>query len=381
MKPRTPPTYEFISYEPRLRPLILELQKNLWSSSTDLNAAYFDWKYVRNPYLKEPLIYLGMCDGKPIGMRGFFGVQWEGGNPARQTVCLYADDMVIAPEHRGKGLMSQIMHAALADLADKNFSHAFNLSAGAPTLRSSLSMGWRSAGWAQPVRRRSWSALMQTGLMMVEHKGPSLQGRLPSLVASARRSVRGLAANRIHRHLRNNPAIRLEHGPRCAEMAELVARIGTNGKIRHVRDSEYLHWRFQNPLGRYWFLFWMEERLDGYLVLQEYTSDRADRIRLNIVDWEGITPAIQSGLLEAAVVFANDRPLWMWAATLPQLAADMLKQRGFRMRGTEPALPAPPSVLVRPLRHDLADGEWQLAGQSLLDLANWDLRMLYSMHG
>src|SRR6185369_15409913 len=115
--------------------------------------------------------------------------------------------------------------------------------------------------------------------------------------------------------------------PRCADMAELVARIRTDGRIRHVRDSEYFHWRFQNPLSRYWFLFWSEERLDGYLVLQEYTSDRADRIRLNIVDWEGITPAVQSGLLEAAVVFANNRPLWIWAATLPQLAADMLKQR------------------------------------------------------
>lgn len=379
MTPRTSWTYEVIAYEPQLKPLILELQKNLWSSSATLNAAYFDWKYERNPYVKEPLIYLAMYDGKPIGMRGFFGVRWETSNPARQTVCLYADDMVIAREHRGKGLMSQIMHAAFRDLSGRSFSHAFSLSASAPTLRSSLSMGWRSAGWAQPIRRQTWSALAQRALSMVEQRGPSLQG--PSLVASARQSLRGLGANRIDRHLRNNPAIRLEHAPRCAEMAELVARIRTNGKIRHVRDSEYFHWRFQNPLSRYWFLFWIEERLDGYLVLQEYTSDRADRIRLNIVDWEGITPAVQSGLLEAAVVFANNRPLWIWAATLPQLAADMLKQRAFRMRGTPPDLPAPPSVLVRPLRHDPPDGEWQLAGQPMLDLAHWDLRMLYSMHG
>jgi GNAT superfamily N-acetyltransferase len=381
MTPRKPSTYEFISYEPQLKPLILELQRSLWSSSATLNAAYFDWKYGRNPYVKEPLIYLAMCNDKPIGMRGFFGVRWEAGNPARQTVCLYADDMVIAPEHRGNGLMSQIMAAAFRDLAGGNFSHAFNLSAGEVTLRSSLSMGWRSAGWAQPIRRQSWAALLQRGLSVVEPRGPSLQGRMRLLVASARQSLQGLRANRIARHLRNNPAIRLEHTPRCADMAELVARIRTDGRIRHVRDSEYFHWRFQNPLSRYWFLFWIEERLDGYLVLQEYTSDRADRVRLNIVDWEGITPAVLSGLLEAAVVFANDRPLWIWAAALPQLAADMLKQRGFRMAGTPPGLPSPPSVLVRPLRHDLAGGEWQLAGQPLLDLTNWDLRMLYSMHG
>jgi hypothetical protein len=76
MTPRTPSTYEFISYGPQLKSQILELHKNLWNSSTDLNAAYFDWKYERNPYVKEPLIYLAMCNGKPIGMRGFFGVRW-----------------------------------------------------------------------------------------------------------------------------------------------------------------------------------------------------------------------------------------------------------------------------------------------------------------
>jgi GNAT superfamily N-acetyltransferase len=381
MKPRTPSDYEFISYQPQLRPLIIELQKNLWSSSTALNASYFDWKYGRNPYVKEPLIYLAMRNGKPVGMRGFFGVRWEGGSPARQTVCLYADDMVVAPEHRGNGLMSQIMNAAFRDLSGRNFSHAFNLSAGAVTLRSSLSMGWRSAGWAHPIRRRSWTASLQRGLSIVEHRGPSLQGRLRSLVAGARQSLRGLGANRMHRHLRNNSAIRLEHAPRCAEMAELVARMRTNGKIRHVRDSEYFHWRFQNPLSRYWFLFWVEERLEGYLVLQEYTSDLADRVRLNIVDWEGTTPAAQSGLLEAASIFANDRPLWIWASTLPQLAIDMLKQRGFRTPGMPPDPPLPPSILVRPLCHDPSDGEWRLVGQTMLDLANWDLRMLYSMHG
>jgi hypothetical protein len=99
------------------------------------------------------------------------------------------------------------------------------------------------------------------------------------------------------------------------------------------------------------------------------------------VDWEGTTPAAQSGLLEAASIFANDRPLWIWAATLPQLAIDMLKQRGFRTPGMPPDPPLPPSILVRPLCHDPSDGEWRLVGQTMLDLANWDLRMLYSMHG
>jgi GNAT superfamily N-acetyltransferase len=381
MTPRTTSNYEFIPYGPQLDPLIIELQANLWSSSQTLNASYFDWKYRRNPYVKEPLIYLAMHNGKPIGMRGFFGTLWEGGSPARQMVCLYADDMVIAPEHRGNGLMSKIMNAAFQDLSARNYPYAFNLSASAVTLRSSLSMGWRSAGWAHPIRRRSWTAALQRALAIVEQRGPSLPSQLRSFIASAHQSLRDRGLHRTHRLLRNNPSIRLEHAPRCVEMAELVARIGTRGKIRHVRDSEYFHWRFKNPLSRYSFLFWIEERLDGYLVLQEYTSDFADRLRLNIVDWEAINPAVQSSLLESACVIANERPLWIWAATLPQPTTDMLAHRRFLVPGSLPDRPSPPSVLVRPLCHDSPDAVWPLAGRSLLDLSNWDLRMLYSMHG
>ena len=36
-------------------------------------------------------------------------------------------------------------------------------------------------------------------------------------------------------------------------MAELVERSGDT-RIRHVRDSQYFQWRFQNPLSRYRYL-------------------------------------------------------------------------------------------------------------------------------
>jgi hypothetical protein len=38
-----------------------------------------------------------------------------------------------------------------------------------------------------------------------------------------------------------------------------------------------------------------------------------------------------------------------------------------------------PSVLVRPVRDQTLKDEWMIATQQLLDLASWDLRMLYAM--
>jgi GNAT superfamily N-acetyltransferase len=375
------PNYDVVRYEPRFKSFIPELQTNLWSPSVALNAVYFDWKYQRNPYVKEPLIYLALCDGKPVGMRGFFGTRWEGGTPSRRMTVLYADDTVVVPEHRRKGIMSKIMSAAFRDLSKGNYSYALNLSAGSVVFQSSLSTGWRSPGWVRPIRRRSWPATFQRVRSIVEEKWPSMPRPVHSAMAVARRSLRSLGPSRIPRFLRSNPDICLEDAPRCAEMADLVARIGTSGRIRHVRDGEYFSWRFQNPLSSYRFLYWIRDRLEGYLVLQEYRSDFADHDRLNIVDWEGSSPAVQWDLLRAACVVAHDRPLWIWAATLPEAAAGLLKGRDFRIVGEPPTLPAPPAILVHPLRNDQPEGDWQFADRSLLDLANWDLRMLYSMHG
>jgi GNAT superfamily N-acetyltransferase len=378
------PSYEIIRYRPELKRQVVELQTHLWSPSLALNTSYFQWKYEQNPYIKEPLIYLAMHCGEAIGMRGFFGVQWEGGVPTRQFTNLYADDMVIAPEHRHCGLMSKIMTFAFDDLENRGYDYVFNLSAGSVTLRSSLSMGWRSAGWAHPMRWRSWRTAVRNRVLGRMRSLPLLSrklDRLPSRrTARSGSSLGDFDLDRMNRLFERTSAISVHTTPNCAAMAELVSRVGNVGRIRHVRNSEYFNWRLQNPQSRYRFLFWQEDRLEGYLVLQEYTSESAPHDVVNIVDWEASSAAVQEGLLEAAFAFAQDRSLVVWSATLPQSAIALLKKSGFRSI-IAPKAPAPPAVLVRPLHRQVVNGTWSLAGQALLDLASWDLRMLYSMIG
>ena len=381
--------YEIVRYHPELKRQVIELQTHLWSPDLSLNTSYFEWKYERNPYLKEPLIYLAMHDGKAIGMRGFFGVQWECGVPTMRFTSLYADDMVIAPEHRNRGLMSKIMTFAFGDLATKEYKYAFNLSAGLPTLRSSLSMGWRSVGWVRPMRRRSWptATALQAGVLRRMQKLAPYSGRLFRLASGRlvrlRHSLEDTDLEQINYTLKHTSGISVDDAPRCAAMAELVSRIGGTGRIRHVRDSEYFQWRFQNPLSRYRYVFWGEDRLDAYLVLQEYTSEYANHRVLNIVNWEASSAITEERLLKVALTaFAKGRELMIWSATLSQPTIALLRKSGFRFL-TPPTnvTQFPPAILVRPIAGFNLGGEWILGGRHLLDLATWDLQMLYSMHG
>jgi len=380
----TASNYEIVKYQPDFKAQVVELQTYLWSRNLDLNTSYFEWKYERNPYITKPLIYLAMHNGKAVGMRGFLGVQWEVGVPAQRFTSLCAEDAVIAPEHRNRGVMYKLMTSAFEDLAAKRYNYVFSLSAGLATLHTSVAMGWHGAGWAHPMRWVSWRTRLQSGALRRMRRVPLMSRPIDSFASSrfsrSHRSLQDVGQDQIDRIRQNLPAIRVSDSPQCAAMAALVGRVGTLGRIRHVRDAEYFQWRFQNPLSRYRFLFWEEDRLEGYLVLQEYTSEAADHGVVNIVDWEASNATIQASLLQAAFAFAKGGRLVVWSASLPPKTITLLKRHGFRSDKTPRGL-VPPAILVRTVRRDQLKDEWVLAGRPLLDLASWDLRMLYSMLG
>jgi hypothetical protein len=375
--------YEIIRYRPDLKSQIIELQTHLWSPNLSLNTNYFEWKYERNPYLKEPLIYLATHNGKVIGMRGFVGSKWECGVPTQRFTCLCSEDTVIAPEHRKRGVVPKIVTFAFEDLAANDYDYSFALTAGPATLRSNLALGYRSVGWMSPMLRRS--RLKSSVPMPINKLVPGPVKKLLSLSerfygACSRRLLKlGRLSERGNlKRLKHSSALSIEDAPQCAAMAELVERIGGNGRIRHVRDSEYFQWRFQNPLSRYQYVFWNEGRLEGYLVLQERTTAYRG---LNIVDWEASSAAIRERLLQVALkVFAKGAQPLIWSATLSQPTIAFLRKNGFHSIEA-PAGQAhfPPAIFVRPIAASDLSGEWTLGGRALLDLANWDMRMLYSM--
>ena len=358
-----PQQYDVIPYQPDLKQQVLKLQTSLWSPSVELNRAYFDWKHERNPYVRPSLMYLALHRGNVVGMRSFFGMQWEAGSPRQTLMGLYADDMVIAPDHRNRGLMRLIMEAAFKDLSRLGYEYVFNLSAGPKTFASSLAMGWHSPGSMQPLRWRSWHLAGKMAMRRITKRFPALSGQFlaeidPSQVKSA--------------------SVSFAFQPQPAAMAELVDRLGSDGRIRHVRDRAFFEWRFQNPLSRYGFLFCGEGRLDGYLVLREYTSPSADREPLHIVDWEAATPEVLARLVQAACSVAGSRkPLFVWSATESPERTAVLAQRGFRSVKENWTA----GLLVRAVAGNRGATDWSFAGRRMANLAEWDLRTLYSMHG
>jgi len=366
-------------YAPRFKDQIAELQTHLWSGDLAANRAYFEWKYERNPYLPEPLVHLALAEGRVVAMRGLCGAQWEAGGVPEPLDWPCATDLVVEPGHRNQGLFAKLSRAALDDLAARGREYVLSLSALHETRLLSLATGWRGVGSMAPAGRLRWHAPLARRVRHTLARLPlawHLAGAQPFGAPAGRAFAR---LDRIGRRPAcGGGVVGVARAPRAEAMAELVARLGHDGRVRHVRDAAFFAWRYANPLQEYRFLFLDGTRLEGYLVLQRYRSDYGNRLRVNLVDWEASAPAVGAALLATAIAGAAPPELAAWTATLPPERAALLQQQGFSPIDGHLTRRGLPGVLIRAVRDATPGSDWRLAGRSLLDLRHWDVRMVDS---
>jgi len=149
------------------------------------------------------------------------------------------------------------------------------------------------------------------------------------------------------------------------------------GELRHVRDQQYFVWRFKNPRSIYRFLFWEDMRMEGYLVLQTGHYEGKEKVR--IVDWEATNPQVRSDLLQAALRWGHFSFLTIWSGTLSDEVKTLLQRTGFNLVDEARSVTRyRPTLLIRPVRDEMLNSDWVMANTQLLNMAHWDLRMIYS---
>jgi len=362
--------YEVAGYDPAFKSQLLELQRHMWGTREDLNAKYFQWKYESNPYVRAPQIFVALHDGRPVAMRGMLGSRWEAGAPRAAETILCAADTVVDPAHRDRGLFTRIMDFALADLVRKDFSYLFSLSTSPATRLGSLASGWRGTG-PLPEMGRGTPSTRRTRLWDAVRRASDkvLPGRRRPFARLDRFLTRSTG--------RFGQGMTVATAPRPEAMADLIDRVGHDGRIRHVRDTTYLAWRFQNPNSTYRFCFLDQDQLRGYIVLQARPYSSASDI-VRIVDWEGETAAARRAVAETALGDLVGGPARVASVSLSPEDRATLLHVGFRDRRTKSAVDQFATILVRPVSPAGAPPPWLFGGRELTDATNWDLRPIYS---
>jgi hypothetical protein len=361
-------------YRPGDEAELCQLQTFLWSADVELNRRYLEWKYERNPYLPDPILVVARHRGQLVAARGMFGSCWSVGPARRRAVLPVSSDMVIHPQHRrAGGLFGRMTSLALATCRERGHEYAINLSANRLSAVSLRMLGWRSIGPLAPVRRYGASpAAMARKLALGvppirewwNRRALRPTERVPPAGAPDAGAFAALDRARL------DPPASVATEPRPEQMAACAARL-RDDRIAHLPDAAFYRWRFQNPLAAYRFLFWGDERLEGFLVLQAAGSRRA-----TLVDWSAESAHVLASLLALAARAGRFEHLTTWA---PSEGRD---ERAFREAGFAQLHRGPDEEKVASTMfvRRLADPEqpWELEGRALLDPASWDLRMIDS---
>lgn len=368
--------YKIVNYRPKFKAQVAQLQKDLWSPNVALNIRYFEWLYERNPYASaNPFVYLAFYGDKLVGMRGFWVSRWK--IASRVEPVLIADDLVIRDDHRNRGLVTQIMNAAFEDLEDKGFSHAFNLGGSPVNIFGSLTMGWKSVGVLDPMGTPAPGARIRKCLRSTIRNSRVIWGfaEAPILYSKSEQMPFRLFDKAVARRRRmETDGIGFDTQPRSREMAAFIHRESHDGRIRQLRDYEYLSWRYENPLREYRFLYAYSEQFDGYVSISRSAASPTPTGRVTVADFEVPDNDVFFDLLSAATKYVQD--LNIWTATMSEARRSRILDLGFVPVDQQRASRGYPCILIRSLS---GQTDWCINGQPLLDMSAWDIRTLYSM--
>lgn len=372
--------FEVVLFRPEFREAVVHLRRHSYENEFPEAHEYLEWKYIQNPWIHEHLLYVSLDEnGTVCGMRGAYGTAWR--TPHGTVVIPCADDLTIVNEHRNSGLLTTLLRAMLDDITRRGYPFLINTSAGRVTTLQSLAMGWKSVGAMEPVAFRGWRARLRNesrthlrGRRLVWRLAPRDEGQRPSDPRPFERLDRAGGAT-----TRGGLFITVEKEPRVQAMADLAARSPHDGRIRHVRDTDFFGWRFRNPSREHRFLFAEREgRLEGWMALSRRVLNAAPFIPYHFVDWETGEAAILAELLRCALAWGRFDELGAWSGTMCAEDRALLESAGFRPDAPHLRARGLPCVLLKKLG---PDGNWTLGGLPAPDPKQWDIRMVDSMRG
>jgi GNAT superfamily N-acetyltransferase len=362
---------EIIPFDPSLKDELVEFRRRNYETGFPESRDYLEWKYEQNPYIKGPIYYLARVDGRIVGMRGIYGTCWEHDRPQQATILPCADDWAVDREFRNRGVASLIMREAVEDLSRRGYEYVVNTSGGRITVVASIAAGWRSATPLEPVVRRSRDERMRH---MVRTRLRGVRGAWRFIrsnsanVKSSDEPFRRIDQMETMRGTLPGSTIVAESKPRIDSMAGLIARLPYDGRIRHVRGTRYLTWRYKNPIRAHRFLYHERDgQLEGYLVLACWPECQLPTLPFHIVDWEGSDDTVRADLLHCAVETAQISELGMWTAGLSAQSRAVLDEAGFVKTDLDQRERGMPCILVKQLGRETPIMTWMLGDGSILD--------------
>lgn len=223
-------------FRPTDRDGYLDLHETVFGHAGD---AWFDWKFVDNPYFEHVPVVVALDGDRVIGAKS--GVGFEIAHDRLQWRALQPGDTMVHPDYRRQGVYSRMTEFMKRAYGDGPAALLFNYPNHA-TLPGSLKHGWREVGTVTTRYR------VQNPVGFVD---PTL-GPLSTVAESVARTVTaGVYRLARARAPADDTLTVRRHAVIPTETLADLYRRAVPEVLHVVRDETYLDWRFDNPTWKY----------------------------------------------------------------------------------------------------------------------------------
>lgn len=350
--------YEIRRFQPADRESYLELYETVFGAAP--SARWFEWKYGDgNPYVDEPAIFVALRAGDLVGARSFFALRMTTGETTR--LALQPSDAMVHPDHRRRGVFSDLTTAALSHYADRDPAFCFNFP-NPKSLAGNLNLGWEVVEDVPTYYR-------------VHDPGATADAG-PEPLASALRSAASAYYGFRSPEASAGASVtvrRREETP-AKTLADLASRSRDDEEdaISAHRDETFYGWRFESP-GRSYETFIADRGGESVAALVVGRDTRSGVLTARVVDAVAVgEPADRRetyvALLRSALDANRDAAIVAVRGGLP---ADVLRRFGF-LPDSSPLL-SPVASTSTMVARPIGDAGWSVDGRDLREPDNWRL--------
>lgn len=335
-----------------------------WPS--DLDRTIFNWKYVENPYVKSPPIFIAEVNNRIVGARSFFPILMN--ISGSHVLAFQPCDTMVHPDHRRKGLFTMMTQKALEYYEYKDVKLYFNF----PSKYSR--QGYYNLGWSE-VENHEYIRILDSDFITQK----MLTGDL-NILRSVFSQIPIKTLNKIIHWVNDNGHYEVEKydSPPVETLCSLYEKSIPN-EIHAVRNDLFYNWRLDDPLHDFQTYIFRDgpEILSAFIVSNRLTNNGTK----NTVLLRDVLPMKNEGRREQVdrlvqdVVGSNDIRLW----------EGPLKRPDIYLNGFLPPEKILPNserhchIAVRPTQYN-QDLEWQLEGTDIRDSDNWKISIIERDH-
>ena len=331
----------------------MDLHRETFPDGSD---AWFDWKFLDNPYLPETPIVVAEHDGDIVGARPNLAFQMRAGDTYHTA--LQSCDTMVDEAHRRQGLFSRMSECLFADYADAEPAFSFNN----PNLMTTA--GLRKLGCDVAGEHTTYYRIQNPAAFV------GFDRRLAETATSA--AARGYLAVRDRRFDAPDEVSVTRHtGVPAATLAGLYRRRPPS-EIHAYRDEQFFDYRLGNPN---WEYTAYTATVGGHPVagVVTGTGEKEGHTVTNVAD---VLPLVGGPERDRALPAVFDRLVADYAdsdvlavrgTSVPH---ELLTGLGFHSDRRLPFAPlaTPTRLIVSPIP---PEGSWRVAGRDIREMDNW----------